>query len=194
MKISYRGVYNKTDLKSIQKSILSSHAQSAHEYLKDGKRLAVVTYAKDDGSYTEMIAHHLGPDVDIIEHTTQSPSWETYDVIYLLGGDHVRLKNALVANSFTISGLKNNVHLIGDSAGAMVLSAYFYVREDDGRITYYEGLYPESTCICIVHANNAHYSPEKLKENVREFAKDRKLRIIMLEENQELTSDTSIAD
>ena len=113
MKITYRGGYNKRDPNSVQKSILIEYSRKALNNLDSEKKLAVVTYAKDDGYFDEQISKYFGIRADIIGHMTPTPEWGIYDVIFLLGGDQNRLKKALLNSSFSLSILKKSAHMEG---------------------------------------------------------------------------------
>ncbi len=187
MQVTYKGGYNKLDPQHVNEFILASHAANVRTYISLGKKIAVVTYAKDDGYYDKRIRSFFGETVDIINHTSSDPQWSTYDTLYLLGGDQLRLHKALQDHSFSLSNLKSDVQLVGDSAGAMVLSAFYYDMNDAGEIQFHEGLYPESKRIVIVHADNPNYAPESLHKRVKEFALKHNLELLTLNENQEIT-------
>lgn len=187
MKITYRGGYNKRDPKQEMCFVLPSHSEFVQNSLRAGKRIAVITYAKPDGYYDSKIKKHFGDKVDIIATTTENPDWNSYDIVYLLGGSQHKLLELLQKNRFTLDKLKKETHLIGDSAGAIVLSAFFYWIEADGQITFHEGLNPESNLIVIVHADNKSYSPKHLIDDVRTFAKQHGLEMLIVNENQEIT-------
>lgn len=187
MKITYRGGYDKTSQESIDQSTLVAYSKKVQYLVRKGGKIAVVTFAKDDGYYDEMIRENFGSEVDIINHSSLAPNWNSYNEIYLLGGETIRLKEALLKSAFSPSSLKANVHLIGDSAGAMVLSAHFYDIATDGSIEFYDGLCPQSNHITIVHANNPRYSPKNLFTKIESFAQDHNIKVIQLNENEELT-------
>ncbi len=187
MKITYRGGYDKHDPLSLKNFLLASHASHVQKEINAGKQIAVVTYAKDDGYYDESIKSHFGERLAIINHSSFDPQWGDYDLLYILGGDQLRLHKALIKTSFSLSCLKSDVQLIGDSAGAMVLSAFYYKIDDAGEVHFHEGLYPESKHIVIVHADNPNYSPKYLFTQVKEFASGHRLDVVVLNENQEIT-------
>jgi hypothetical protein len=189
MHITYRGGYDKLDPQHSQDFILASHASGVQEAINAGKRVGVVTYAKDDGYYDKNIRLFFGEKVAIISHSSLAPQWGSYDVLYLLGGDQVRLHKALLDHSFLLLQLKPDVQLVGDSAGAMVLAAYYYDLDDAGEIHFHEGLSPDSNHIVIVHADNPNYAPEHLFTQVKEFATEHKIEVLMLKENQEVTKE-----
>ncbi len=184
MRITYRGGYNKLDPQQNNKFVLPAHAANVKNLLQDNKKIGIVTYAKDDGYYEPKILKHFGSSVDIISYSFEKPHWEEYDVLYLLGGNTLQLRDALKQNMFSLNGLKPDIHLIGDSAGSMVLSTYFYSK-DNGNITFYEGLHPNSDLITIVHADNNYYAPDYLFPEVESFAKENNLTVLTLNENEE---------
>ena len=187
MQVTYKGGYNKLDPQHAKEFILASHAVVVREHINAGRHIGVVTYAKDDGYYDGRIRSFFGEKARIINHASLDPQWGDYDLLYLLGENQLRLHKALLYHSFSLSYLKSDVWLVGDSAGAMVLSAFYYDIDDTGDIHFHEGLYPDSKRIVIVHADNPSYAPEHLFLNVEKFASGHNLEVIKLNENQEVT-------
>lgn len=186
MKVTYRGGFNKKNKKSTQSGVLYAYADQVKQFIKDGKKIAVVTYAKDDGYFDATIKKQFGTKVDIIDSKAQ-PKWETYDYIFLLGGNQEQLKEMLIKKGFSLENLHNDVHIIGDSAGAMVMSTYFYHITDEDVVYFHQGLHPESKQLTIVHADNPHYAPEKKMKEIASFGKKLGLNVVELKENEEFT-------
>jgi hypothetical protein len=79
--------------------------------------------------------------------------------------------------------------LLGDSAGAYVLSSYFYdspADENRGKIIkFYKGFVPRLKIITVAHTNNRVYTNPSLLEKVKNFAAKKDLKILTLKENRE---------
>lgn len=185
MKISYRGGYNKRNPESLNNSTLPAHSDYVRAALSDGKKVAIITYAKPDHYYDDLVHEYFTDAVDIFGTDVLTPQWDMYDIIYILGGENVKLQRALKENDFSLDKLKPDVHLIGDSAGAMVLSAYLYTDSED--VQFQAGFNLDSKLITIVHADNPHYAPAELFPKVESFAKEHDLEVLVLKENEEVT-------
>lgn len=112
---------------------LSSDAliKETRKYIPYGKAALVVTA---DNEYKEKNHHvkrltnellSLGLFVECFDFDTQSPAeLETYDVVELIGGNPYYLLHSIKKNGFAdiLKGIAKNKHLIGCSAGALVLT------------------------------------------------------------------------
>lgn len=184
MKLFYRGGLNKYDPQGYQKSYFYEYAATIKQMLVEGKRVCFVTLAKPDGYYDAHILPQFGQQVDIIGNRTPAITWSRYDLIFLCGGDTLVLKEGLVRKQFDLSTLQEHVVILGDSAGAMLLSPYFYDTHDGRNSTFLEGIFPQTKTMVISHANNPRYCTPELVEQVEEFAAEKQLRLLTLAENE----------
>ncbi|NMC35760.1 hypothetical protein GYA49_01825 [Candidatus Beckwithbacteria bacterium] len=194
MKFVYSGGYNKYNLKSIKQSILYRYQKPIINTAKQGKKIAIITLAKPDNYYSQTIAKLYKHKLIVIinSQNINKIGWSDFDVFLILGGDNLKLYNPLKKNEFSLNLLKSNVVLIGDSAGAFVLSSYFYDRDIDfenkyssENIKFFKGFYPESQVITIAHTNNPRYVNQKLITKTKVFAKKKHLKVLKLNENEE---------
>ncbi|NMB56699.1 hypothetical protein GYA19_02035 [Candidatus Beckwithbacteria bacterium] len=108
-------------------------------------------------------------------------NWAIFDILFILGGDTVKLHKALDNINFKLESLKSDAILIGDNAGAFLLSAYYYdanvgkFRAD--KVNFYKGLNLQSQIITIAHTNNSRYVNQKLIDQTEKFAKKIILRV-----------------
>lgn len=114
-------------------------------------------------------------------------SWEEYDLILIPGGDNLQLRDYFIKNNFKVSELKKDVIVIGDSAGAYTMSAYYSKshKAEDG-FSASEAFFPESKLITLAHVDNSRYVPEKLIDKLKEFAEEKGLEVLLLKENEEI--------
>jgi hypothetical protein len=127
MKIIYSGGYNKVLPESVQHAFFHTYHPTIKKAANNGKKIALVTLAKPDGYFDELILPLYSGLVDIIDNTkTGSVSWGIYDGIFILGGTMKLLFEGLQKSHFDLSQLKKDVVILGDSAGAYMLSSYYY--------------------------------------------------------------------
>ena len=188
MKIIYRGGYNPNVEASIKKSFWYDYTSLINKIVNSGEKVAVVTLAKPDGYYDQFIRQHA-KGVDIINSRKTSINWGDYAAVFLPGGDSSILYTELNNRGFALNKLKNDALVLGDSAGAYVLSSYFYyspVGENRGKIIEFrEGFNKELNIITIAHTNNPIYTNDILIAKVEKFAGSKNLKIIRLAENEE---------
>jgi len=184
MKIIYRGGYEKSNKRSVGASYFYEYSDWLNKLMDNGKKIAFVTLAKDDGYYDPRIRKVYRDRPDIIGYKTKIVDWLSYDVIIICGGDTIRLKKAILDKRFKINSLKKNVVIIGDSAGAYLMSAYFYNTDDGEFLTFHKGLYPGSNLITIAHINNSRFINKGLIKKVEKFARKKNLKALKLKENQ----------
>ena len=199
MKIIYRGGYNKKSEESTKKSVIYDYAATVKKLLSHGKAVAYVTLAKPDNFFDNYFFPLLPNTIKIIDSkNNKNADWKKFDVIFFLGGDAEKLHKGLTESRFTLDNLKKDAVLIGDSAGAMVLSSYYADYKDDlkSQIVFFEGLNPKAKVIPIVHINNPNYVSPNLISSVHLFAEEKKLKVLELKENEEklLTDDGSFVD
>ncbi len=191
MKLLYRGGLNKYDPEGWQKSYFYEYEDTYKRLISEGKKIAFVTFAKPDHFYDEYIIPQFGDAVDIIDNTSDDVNWSSYDLILLCGGDTVLLKKGLEAKNFDIAKLKPDAVVLGDSAGAMIMSPYFYDTEDRVTLDFHHGIYDENHTIVIVHTNNERYCNDELIEKVSSFANEHGLQVLKLQENETMLFDES---
>lgn len=189
MKIIYSGGWDKTSQESIQNSFMYQYDKIINEAAASGKKIAIVTLAKPDGSYDAMIRLLFGNVVDIIDYKRRAPEWQIYDGIFILGGNAEMLKNGMVKAGFDMELLKPNAVVLGDSAGAYVLSTYFY-QSPPGQlrgvdIDFIEGFNPEANLMVVAHKNNPDYCTPVLLKKVRLFTRELGLKLLILAENEQ---------
>ncbi|MFA5136511.1 MAG: hypothetical protein WC489_03895 [Patescibacteria group bacterium] len=189
MKIIYSGGWNNKLQTSIEDSFMYTYRSTIKQAVENGKKIAMVTLAKPDGYYDPLITHLYKEFVDVIDSKKQNVEWNSYDGIFILGGKSDDLKSGLLKTKFNLNILKKNVVLLGDSAGAHVLSSYFYISpvgEQRGvELEFTEGFCPKAKLIGIVHKNNPVYCNKILVSKVNQFAKKKGLRVLILNENEQ---------
>lgn len=189
MKITLRGGYSNENVKN---SFWYEYSDLIKKYLESGKRVAVITLAKPDGHYNKYI-NELSKEVEVIDSKNLNVKWNDFDAIFIPGGDSLNLLNNLKKGDFSLKELKKNALVLGDSAGAYILSSYFYHSppgEERGKvISFYRGFNLIAKVITVAHTNNPVYTNEMLLEKVNKFAKEHNLKVLMLEENQEIKLD-----
>ena len=200
MKIIYSGGYDKYSKKSISKSMFYRYAGILNEQIEKGKIIASINFAKPDSYYNSRLEEIFRDKAIAIDHSNkQIINWGFYDVILLPGGDQNLLKEGLIETGFAIENLKKNIVIIGDSAGAYVMSSYYpsYDGEvesiDEKNITNYveEGLYKESNVITIAHTNNKSYAPTIAVDITKKLAEKLDVKFLALKENEEKLLDKS---
>lgn len=185
MQIVYRGGYDKNNPVSLKNSFWFSYSKYIKGHVKEGKKIALVTLAKeDDHKYDNRIEEQHLKDIDIIDSTFKQVNWFSYDAIFLLGGDPLLLYKRLSERQFSLNVLKEAVFLLGDSAGAMVLGKEFLVS--DKKFILKKGFLKERKFFVFPHSDNPKYGGKFFfRLIVTILAKLRGLKIISLRENEE---------
>lgn len=195
MKIIYSGGWNDQSERSTKESFIFTYHQVIREAVKKGRKIVFVTLAKPDGFYNNLLFPLYDGLIDVIDSTKlKNILWNSYDGIFIPGGTGLRLLDGLKSSSFELGKLKKEIVILGDSAGAYVLSSYFYSSpygELRGKqMEFIEGLNPQARVISIAHKSNPKYTNDILISRVNAFAKEKGLRVLTLEENeQELLQD-----
>ena len=188
MRVVLRGGYNKYEEKSLKNSFWYEYSDFVSDLVQQGKKVALVTLAKPDGEYDHFVEEKFDK-VEIIDSKSVNVSWGEYDAIFFPGGDSLKLYNGLQNLDFSLKDVKSDVFILGDSAGAYVLSSHFFHSppgEQRGKIIdFYEGLNPEAKVITIAHKNNPRFYNELLLNKVNTFAKEKGISMLILEENEE---------
>ncbi|MFA5932834.1 MAG: Type 1 glutamine amidotransferase-like domain-containing protein [Microgenomates group bacterium] len=193
MKIVYRGGYNKHSEESTKNSLIFEYADIVKELLSKGKKVVYVTLAKPDGFYDEYFYPLLPKTIQVVDSKNlDNVNWSDFDVIFLLGGLTIQLDECLRRSKFSLESLKEDVVLVGDSAGAYVLSKYYFEDHDDVNVIleFRKGFCPQSRVITVAHVNNPHYVTPKILEEVHVFAKEKGIRVLELIENESKLLDS----
>lgn len=187
MTIIYRGGYDKTNPVSLKNSVWFAYSKYIKNLVKEGKKVAIVTLAKeDDHKYDDRIKEQDLENVDIINSAFKNIHWSVYDAIFLLGGDPLLLYNRLVERNFSLSILKNHIFLLGDSAGAMVLGKVFVVSDRIDELVFKNGFLKDKNFFILPHSNNSKYGGNFFfRLIVTTLARLKGLKVIALRENEE---------
>jgi len=190
MHLIYSGGYDKLSKKSVKNSFIYTFLPYLIKFKEAGKNIAFVTLAKPDGNFDDKIFPYYSNIVDIIDYTKiHSVKWITYDAIFIFGGDPVKLLDGLKESRFGLNQLKKEAIILGDSAGSYLLSTYFYnsppgeLRGE--KIEFLEGFNPHAKIITVAHRNNSVFCNDKLLKKVNTFAKNKKLSVLILNENEQ---------
>lgn len=196
MKIIYRGGYNKLNESSIKSSMFYEYSEAINIYSERGKKVAVVTFAKPNNFWDQILIDTLGHLPEIIDTSTpNNTSWDKYDLILIPGGHDLKLKSHLLDYGFAIRKLKGNAVVIGDSAGATVMGKYFCWKREDGSCSIEEGLNPDSNLFVVPHINNPNYVNKEMLEIAKKFCAEKNLNLLTLKENQaKLFDNNTISD
>ncbi len=186
MKIIYRGGYQ---TENADKSLFYEYADAIKNYINKGKSVVYVTFAKPDHYYDNRMIESLGTLPNIIDNSSTNAAWSTFDLIVMPGGEMDILQESLIKYGFSLDKLKNDVIIVGDSAGAYVLSKYYFEKEQSGDTIKYilvDGLNPKSNLITVGHIDNEkHCTPEKLTKAQR-VADEVGARLLLLKENESM--------
>ena len=184
MKLLFRGGLNKLDPDGWKKSYFYEYSEIVKKLIVKGRKICFVTMAKPDHYFDKYIIPQFGETVDTIGNGTKNVDWNKYDLIFLCGGDTIPLKEGLLKKKFSTDILKKYAVVLGDSAGAMLMTPYFYDSPDRKSINFIKGIYPDTKTIVIVHTNNPNYCNEFLIDKVESFAKEKGLYVLKLKENE----------
>ena len=182
MKVIYSGGYQK-DLKTSYKN---SWWYRHSGLLDSDAPAAVVTLAKPDGSYDQYLRKF--PKVHVIDRKISTVDWHNYKSIFIAGGPTDTLKEEVIKRDFSMDKLDPDVAVLGDSAGAYIMCAYFFTDSDGDpgkNVRFYEGFNANAKNICIAHADNPYYTNALLTRRVEEFAAKHDLEVFRLNENEE---------
>ncbi|MFC1780540.1 Type 1 glutamine amidotransferase-like domain-containing protein [Patescibacteria group bacterium] len=189
MKIIYRGGYNKLDPKSVKNSTLYVYQKAILNFINKKKNVAIVTLAKPDDFYDEMIRELNLDRVEVINYKSDNVDWSKYDLIIILGGNTHELYDKLVSQNFDIKLLKEDVIIIGDSAGAYVLGTSVLIQDPDSDLQAIPGFCPESNLFVIAHCNNPKYCNDNILTFIENSAKKQNIEVLKLNENEEKLLD-----
>jgi hypothetical protein len=198
MKIIYSGGFDKYLRDSVRSGMYYRYDKVVNEQLDKGVVVASINFAKPDSYYDSRIDEvFAGKVIGIDTRNEDIIQWEQYDVIFMPGGNQNWLKEGLLRNGFDVSLLKENVVIIGDSAGAYVMAKYFPAYDCDvENITERniqefadEGIYPESNIFTIAHTNNIRYVPSNSLEIAKKLAAKLNCTFLPLNENEERMLD-----
>lgn len=189
MKIIYSGGWDKTSPESIKASFMYTYREIIAKAVQNGKKIAMVTLAKKDGSYDSLIQPLYSGLVDVIDTKSTHVDWGRYDGIFIPGGSGALLKDGLMKAGFSMEVLKKDAVVLGDSAGAYILSTYFYQTPPGEKrgvdLEILEGFNPGANMITIAHKNNPVYCNALLMKKIKAFAKELGLKLLILNENEQ---------
>ncbi len=199
MKIVYGGRCNKNSQESIRNSFIYTYQNVIKEAVGKGKKIAMVTLAQPDGYYNFLTKPLYQGIADVIDSKKQNIKWSEYDGIFIPGGYTVLLLQRLIKTNFQLNQLKKDAAILGDSAGAYILSSYFYLSPHGPKrgieMEFKKGLNPTVKLITIAHKNNPRHCNDILIRKVNEFAKEKNLKTLALQENeQKLLKDDKFVD
>ncbi len=186
MKIIYRGGYQ---TENAETSLFYEYAGQIKKYISEGKNVVYVTFAKPNNYYDSRIIESLGFMPQVIDtNISKGVDWSKFDLIIIPGGETEVLKKALIEWGFEINKLNPEVVIIGDSAGAYVLSKYYFGKKQDnkGGLEYFilEGLNAGSNLLTVAHIDNPkHVDQEKLME-AQGFSEKLGTSLLLLKENE----------
>jgi peptidase E len=128
----------------------------------------------------------------IINHQSENNiDWASFDLIVIPGGETEVLKESLLKYNFSLDKCKQDALIIGDSAGAYILSKYYLGKRTvgDNINEYYllEGLNPNSNILTVGHIDNPKHATEDKLIKARDFATKLNLDLLLLKENKDAT-------
>lgn len=194
MKLLFRGGLNKYESDGYLRSYFHEYSSTISKLIDEEQNVGFVTIAKPDGYYDDHILSRFGSKVDIIDRSYKVQNWRKYDLLILCGGDTVVLKKGLINNNFDIYDLRDEVVVLGDSAGAMIMAPWLYDTKERISVDFHEGIYPDTNVIVIPHYNNPRYCSSELEGAVKEFAVQKKLEVLCLDENETVLYDHNSGD
>lgn len=185
MKIIYVGGY--TDKNN---SHFIDYKNFVQEFINDRKQVLFVALGKDPGYFTSRIKD-LYPNTPYILDISSPKEivWGSYDLIYIIGGNTQQLTQNLSNFGFDLEKLKKGVVLLGDSAGANVLSKY-YIGKDSNGYTLEQGLNPQSNILVLCHCDNPEKTPQNKIEIAKKYAESKEARLVLLNENESVIIDS----
>jgi hypothetical protein len=90
-----------------------------------------------------------------------------------------------VERNFSLDILKEDVFLLGDSAGAMVLGKRVFIGEKDMKLKLIEGFNSHADFVVLPHVDNKRYVSESLLLKLEGICKSKGLELLKLEEGEE---------
>ena len=193
MRIIYSGGYDKADKESVRNGVFYRYSSVVLQQIAAGKKAVSINFAKPDRYYNSTLDEAFEGKILKIDNINKSKIvWKDYDIIFFPGGSQEWLKNKLIETGFSFEKLKKDVVIIGDSAGAYVMSAYFPSYDDidnldkENILDYADkGFYPESNIFTIAHINNPKYVPAGVLKLAKKLATKLGVRLLALKENEE---------
>jgi hypothetical protein len=191
MKIIYSGGYDKYSTASIADSIFYRYSTLVNKLSEEGKKVVSINFAKPDSYYDSRLEELYQEKILSIDNRNkQSIKWSEYDFIFIPGGDQNILKKQLLNTGFSFDLLKDDVIIVGDSAGAYVLAAYYPdfgedLKSRESKDQAGKGLHPQSNLLVLAHVDNQRYIPEMTLERSRSLAQKLEVKFLPLKENEE---------
>ena len=179
MKIILHGGYSDHDVTENN----SFYREIVKDINKDVVKVLLVLFAKRDEAQAELfsrVVSNFKKIEDVIfnftkaEQTNFIEQVRESDVVYLSGGQTIKLINILKSYPDFISSLKDKV-VVGDSAGTYALSAWFYSKSEGG---IFEGLgIAPVNVICHSDGQNSENLEELNNGNENLFLRDYEYRV-----------------
>jgi len=193
MRIIYSGGYDKYNKESVANSFFYRYSKIVLQQIEKGKKAVSINFAKPDRYYNSILEEAFKGKILKIDNINKTKiMWKDYDIIFLPGGSSEWLKNKLIETGFSFDKLKKDVVIIGDSAGAYVMSAYFPSYSDidsldkENILDYADkGFYSESNIFTITHVNNQKHVPAGALKLAKKLADKLGVRLLALKENEE---------
>ncbi len=184
MKIIYIGGYTNK-----RNSHFYNYCSNVKKFISVGKNVVFVTFGQKAGYFNQRFVELYGFIPEIIdENSSKNINWNAYDLIYIPGGSSENLKKGLVEYGFDINKLKKDVIIIGDSAGANILSKYYLSKTIDmSEHTGYslmDGLNPSSNLLVVCHTDNIEKAPLEKLEIAKALSIKNGYRLLLLKENE----------
>lgn len=185
MKVIYIGGY--TDKNN---SHFINYKSFVQEFINDSKQVIFVALGQEPGYFASRIKD-LYPNTPYIldSNYRKEMDWSSYDLIYMIGGNTQQLKQGLLNFGFDLEKIKKDVVLLGDSAGANVLSKYYIGTSSIG-YTMELGLNPQSNILVLCHCDNPEKTPQNKIEIAKKYAEATNARLVLLNENESITTDS----
>jgi len=182
MKIIYIGGYTNKDNSHFQ-----TYKELVQKHLDNNKKVIVIALAQDAGYFAPRIKELYKGEVLILEDThTEKVDWNSFDLIYILGGNSKKLKEGLLKYEFDLNKLSRESTIICDSAGANMLAGY-YIGKDTNGYTIEKGLNTASNTLILCHCDNQDKTPLEKIGYAKEMATKNNYELLLLNENQSFT-------
>lgn len=191
MRLILDGGWVKGNIESESNNVIVRFRDFILSSLKDGKKVLIITNAKPVGYYNEKIKNFTDKGADFIDRDTKDKvEWYQYDVILALGGTTLVFFSELKRLNFNVDFLKQDMFYIGSSAGAMVMSSYFYdYDKTQYTVSFLDGFISNNKEIYLVHNNNDYYVDSFLRERTKDFASQNGLIVVPINENEIVEKD-----
>lgn len=156
--------------------------------IEEGGEIAICVAAKPDKHHYDQRLLDAGFRLEelVILGREDGAAWSQYSAVIMLGGETRALYSWLIRTQFSIESLTQCSILVGDSAGAYVLSGKFLMdyTPDGKSFEIHDGFIPSLNQLIASHANNTYYHQADAREAFSKWCKDNGCEFIPLEENE----------